>query len=187
MREIKIKYHTKFEDKSHILREVTPKDNAIDIVLAEDITLGFGEFILAKTTFSLGLPDGYKARVMPRSSTFKKWGVTIPNSPSLIDTAYRGNDDIWRIPLLRRGRTDEELIDFLSRIIDSKANDKETIKKELLKDNKNVITIPKGTAIAQFEILPIQEEWKFKEVDDLGSKNRSSTNNKLEEVENEEK
>ena len=83
---IKVKYHTKFKNKAHILRGVTDKDNAIDLCLAEDVVLGYGEYTLANTCISLELPKGYKARLMPRSSTFNKWGITIVNSPALIDT-----------------------------------------------------------------------------------------------------
>lgn len=46
------------------------------------------------------LPEGYEAHVVPRSSTFKKWGVLQTNSMGVIDNSYSGTNDIWRFPAL---------------------------------------------------------------------------------------
>ncbi|MOA52407.1 putative deoxyuridine 5'-triphosphate nucleotidohydrolase YncF [compost metagenome] len=44
------------------------------------------------------LPDGYEANVVPRSSTFKTWGILQTNSYGVIDNSYSGNDDQWKFP-----------------------------------------------------------------------------------------
>lgn len=49
---------------------------------------------------AIELPKGYEALVLPRSSTFKKYGVLLANSEGVIDNSYCGNNDIWRFPAL---------------------------------------------------------------------------------------
>ena len=49
---------------------------------------------------AMKLPEGYEAHVVPRSSTFKKWGVLQTNSIGVIDNSYSGTNDIWRFPAL---------------------------------------------------------------------------------------
>lgn len=46
------------------------------------------------------LPEGYEAHVVPRSSTFKNFGVLQTNSFGVIDNSYSGTNDIWRFPAL---------------------------------------------------------------------------------------
>ena len=41
------------------------------------------------------LPDEYEAHVLPRSSTFKNYGVICPNSMGVIDNSYSGDGDEW--------------------------------------------------------------------------------------------
>ena len=45
------------------------------------------------------LPKGYEAHVVPRSSTFKNYGVLQVNSCGIIDGSYCGDDDMWRMPV----------------------------------------------------------------------------------------
>ena len=49
---------------------------------------------------AMQLPDGYEAIVVPRSSTFKKYGIMLANSVGIIDNTYCGNEDIWHFPAL---------------------------------------------------------------------------------------
>jgi dUTP pyrophosphatase len=44
------------------------------------------------------LPAGYEAHVVPRSSTFKTWGIIQTNSMGVIDNSYSGTNDIWKFP-----------------------------------------------------------------------------------------
>lgn len=70
----------------------------IDLRIAEDVTLKAGEFKLIPLGVAMMLPKGYEALVIPRSSTFKKYGVIQANSVGLIDESYCGNDDEWHFP-----------------------------------------------------------------------------------------
>lgn len=46
--------------------------------------------------FSMVLPEGYEAHILPRSSTFRKYGLILGNSMGIIDNSYNGIDDIWQ-------------------------------------------------------------------------------------------
>lgn len=49
---------------------------------------------------AIKLPKGFEAHLMPRSSTFKKWGIIQTNSIGEIDNSFSGNDDIWKMPVI---------------------------------------------------------------------------------------
>lgn len=70
----------------------------IDLRIAEDVTLEAGEFKLIPLGVAMMLPKGYEALVIPRSSTFKKYGIIQANSVGLIDETYCGNNDEWYFP-----------------------------------------------------------------------------------------
>ena len=72
----------------------------IDLRAAETVTLKAGEFRIISLGISMRLPDGYEAHIVPRSSTFKKWGILQANHMGVIDNSYSGPDDIWGMPVL---------------------------------------------------------------------------------------
>ena len=47
---------------------------------------------------AIALPEGYEAHVVPRSSTFKNYGLLQANSMGVVDGSYRGDGDQWRWP-----------------------------------------------------------------------------------------
>lgn len=96
METIKIKYHTDEIDK---IKEIAVGD-WIDLRAAETVAMNTGDFKLISLGVSMKLPEGYEAHVVPRSSTFKKWGVLQTNSMGVIDNSYSGTNDIWRFPAL---------------------------------------------------------------------------------------
>lgn len=96
METIKIKYHTDEIDK---IKEIAVGD-WIDLRAAETVAMNTGDFKLISLGVSMKLPEGYEAHVVPRSSTFKKWGVLQTNSMGIIDNSYSGTNDIWRFPAL---------------------------------------------------------------------------------------
>ena len=51
------------------------------------------------------MPDGFEAIIAPRSSLFKTFGVTVPNSIGIIDNLYKGDNDVWGLPLLAFRKT----------------------------------------------------------------------------------
>lgn len=70
----------------------------IDLYTAENVTINKGELKLISLGVSMELPEGYYARVLPRSSTAMKWGILLANSMGIIDHEYCGDDDIWMFP-----------------------------------------------------------------------------------------
>lgn len=96
METIKIKYHTNEIDK---ITEIAIGD-WIDLRAAETVAMNTGDFKLISLGVSMKLPEGYEAHVVPRSSTFKKWGILQTNSMGIIDNSYSGTNDIWRFPAL---------------------------------------------------------------------------------------
>lgn len=96
METIKIKYHDNETDK---ITKITVGD-WIDLRAAETVAMNKGDFKLISLGVSMKLPEGYEAHVVPRSSTFKKWGVLQTNSTGIIDNSYSGTNDIWRFPAL---------------------------------------------------------------------------------------
>ena len=92
---IKIRYHGDVTPLEKI-----PQGDWIDLRAAERVEMKQGEFRLISLGVSMQLPQGYEAHVVPRSSTFKKWGVIQANSMGVIDESYCGDHDIWYFPAL---------------------------------------------------------------------------------------
>lgn len=67
----------------------------IDLCTAEDVTLDFLEYKIISLGVSIEIPAGYYAHVVPRSSTFGKWGILLANSMGVIENDYCGDGDVW--------------------------------------------------------------------------------------------
>lgn len=67
-----------------------PGDAGLDLVTAEDATIGPGERRVLPTGLAIALPEGYAAFVHPRSGLASKHGLTVANAPGTIDAGYRG-------------------------------------------------------------------------------------------------
>ncbi len=93
--EIKIKY---FTDKIDKLCYIDGKSDWVDLRAAETVELKAGEFKLIPLGVAMQLPKGYEAHVVPRSSTFKNFGVIQTNSQGVIDETYCGANDQWFFP-----------------------------------------------------------------------------------------
>ena len=94
---IKIKY---FTDKIEKLCYVDGKSDWIDLRSAETVELKKGEFKLIPLGVAMALPKGYEAHIVPRSSTFKNFGVRQTNNIGIIDESYCGPNDQWFFPAL---------------------------------------------------------------------------------------
>ena len=95
IREVKVKYLVEGLEE---LRCV-PGSDWVDLRCAEDVTLRAGEFRLIPLGIAVALPEGYEAHVVPRSSTFKNYGLLQANSMGVVDGSYRGDGDQWRWPV----------------------------------------------------------------------------------------
>lgn len=90
---IKIKYHADIEPL-----KMSDNGDWCDLRLAEDVEMKAGEFKVLSLGISMLLPEGYEAIVIPRSSTFKNWGIRQANCVGLIDNSYCGDNDVWGFP-----------------------------------------------------------------------------------------
>ena len=72
-----------------------PNGDWCDLCAAERVELKAGEFKIISLGVATQLPEGYEAHVLPRSSTFKRWGILMVNSMGIIDNSYCGDKDIW--------------------------------------------------------------------------------------------
>lgn len=94
---IVIKY---FDQELPKLEYIDGKSDWIDLRASETVELKQGEFKLIPLGIAMKLPEGYEAHVVPRSSTFKNFGVLQTNSCGIIDGSYCGDNDMWKMPVL---------------------------------------------------------------------------------------
>lgn len=92
MPQIRIKY---LSDKIEKLAYIGGKSDWIDLRAAEDIVMKAGEFKLIPLGIAMELPRGYEAHVVPRSSTYKNFGIIQTNHMGVIDETYCGDNDQW--------------------------------------------------------------------------------------------
>jgi dUTP pyrophosphatase len=79
-----------------------PGDAGLDLVACELAEIGPGERAVVGTGLAVAIPEGHAGFVQPRSGLAAEHGVTVLNTPGLIDSGYRGE---VRVILLN---TDEE-------------------------------------------------------------------------------
>lgn len=104
--------------------EIIKVGDWIDLITAEDYTLKcphakmlhkqkkkedenterYRDVIFNYTLLDLGvvieMPKGYEGILLPRSSSFKKWGIIQTNSMGIVDNDYKGPNDIWKMPVM---------------------------------------------------------------------------------------
>lgn len=56
--------------------------------------------VIADLGICVQVPKGYESIVVPRSSTFKNYGVMQTNSVGVIDQTYSSNEDVWKMPMI---------------------------------------------------------------------------------------
>lgn len=147
MMELKIKY---FNNAKEL--EINPKGNLIDVYANEDTFIPYMGYAMIPLGFALKLPPGYIAKLYPRSSTFKTWGLVQTNHVGIIDETYCGDGDQWMYPV-------------------QCTQPKQSVKTEIYGHKVTIAGtwIKKGDKIAQFEIVratPI-DFYEFKKVDKL--------------------
>ncbi|MGZ4301934.1 MAG: dUTP diphosphatase [Gaiellaceae bacterium] len=83
-------------------------DAGLDLASCERIELGPGERALVGTGLAVAIPDGYAGFVQPRSGLAARHGLTVVNSPGLVDSGYRGE---LRVVLLNSDRTEPFVVE----------------------------------------------------------------------------
>ena len=118
---IKIKY---FTDKIIKIEKIGDKSDWIDLRAAENVSMKAGEFKLIPLGVAMQLPAGYEAWVVPRSSTYKNFGIRQANSIGVIDGKYCGDNDQWFFPAMADRDTEIHINDRICqfRIIKNQPN-----------------------------------------------------------------
>ena len=94
MKTIRIKYF----DPELIKIQKINKGDWIDLRAAETVEIKAGEYRKIPLGVGMILPKGYEAHVVPRSSTFKNYGIIQTNHFGVIDESYCGDNDQWQFP-----------------------------------------------------------------------------------------
>lgn len=79
---------------------IEKKGDWIDMYAAETVELKQGEHKLIHLGVAMKLPEGYEAHLVPRSSTYKKWGIIQANHVGIIDNSYSGPEDWWKMSVI---------------------------------------------------------------------------------------
>jgi dUTP pyrophosphatase len=82
-------------------RQAYPGDAGLDLAACERFVLAPGERATIATGVAVAIPSGYAGYVQPRSGLAEQHGITIVNTPGLVDSGYRGE---LRIILLNTDR-----------------------------------------------------------------------------------
>ena len=144
MKEIKIKY---IDDDIERLHYIDGKSDWIDLRAAEDTVIREGEFKLVPLGVVMQLPEGYEAHVVPRSSTFKNFGIIQTNHQGVIDQSYCGDNDFWFFPAYCLQGKD-------------------------IINGRRATLVHKNDRICQFRIMKNQPQFEFTEVKKLTGKDR---------------
>lgn len=108
-----IRYH--FENCPNLQKvEIIKQGDFVDLRAAENVTMKQFDFKLISLGVSIKLPKGYTAILVPRSSTYKNFGIIMANSIGIIDESYCGDGDIWRFAALAMRDTEIHVNDRIA-------------------------------------------------------------------------
>jgi dUTP pyrophosphatase len=88
-------------------------DAGYDLRSVERVDLAPGSRALVRTGISVAIPEGYAGLVLPRSGLAVRHGISLVNTPGVIDSGYRGE---IQIPLINHDREEPFLIEEGPRI-----------------------------------------------------------------------
>lgn len=107
---LKVKY---FHKLLKPLEYIDGKSDWIDLRCSETMALISGRWYFIPLGVAIKLPSGFEAHIVPRSSTFKKYGIIQTNGMGIIDNTYCGDGDQWMLPVYA---TRDTVINFNDRI-----------------------------------------------------------------------
>ncbi len=80
----------KLRDDAVVPTRAYDGDAGLDLSACERVELGPGERALVGTGLAVAIPEGHAGLVQPRSGLASRHGITIVNTPGLVDSGYRG-------------------------------------------------------------------------------------------------
>lgn len=177
---IKIKYHNQN-------CKIESFGNWIDLKSAEKVVMHFGEHKYISLGVSMELPKYYQGNLVPRSSTYAKFGLIQANhygvvdGPTNVSQGYSGNNDIWKFSAICLKETIYATIQ--PKLIEEKKENGEINITNFTTEKCTVVN--EGDRLCQFEVkLAMSAPWwaklkwlfdgkvEFIEVDDLKAKDR---------------
>jgi dUTP pyrophosphatase len=81
---------TRLRDDASLPEGAYPGDAGLDLVACERVEVGPGERCVVPTGIAVAIPEGYAGLVIPRSGLALEHGISLVNTPGLIDSGYRG-------------------------------------------------------------------------------------------------
>lgn len=98
----------RLRDGAIVPRRAYSGDAGLDLAACERVELAPGERALVGTGLAVAIPDGYAGYVQPRSGLAAKHGITIVNTPGLVDSGYRGE---LKVVLLNTDATERFVVE----------------------------------------------------------------------------
>jgi len=93
----------RLHDEAVVPERAYAGDAGLDLVACERAEIAPGERAIVGTGLAVAIPEGHAGFVQPRSGLAAEHGVTVLNTPGLIDSGYRGE---LRVILLNTDRTE---------------------------------------------------------------------------------
>jgi len=98
----------KLRDDAIVPSRAYDGDAGLDLAACERVVLGPGERAMVGTGLAVAIPEGNAGFVQPRSGLASRHGITIVNTPGLVDSGYRGE---LRIVLLNTDAREEFVVE----------------------------------------------------------------------------
>ena len=99
---------TRLRDDARLPTRAYPGDAGLDLVACERHELAPGERALVGTGIAVAIPEGHAGLVSPRSGLAAEHGITIVNTPGLVDAGYRGE---LKVVLLNTDRNERFVVE----------------------------------------------------------------------------
>jgi dUTP pyrophosphatase len=100
---------SKTDPRAVVPKYETPGSAAFDVTVIEDAVVQAGSQALLRTGLVFCIPEDHAMLIFARSSTFRKFGVTMANGVGILDSDYCGADDELLISVLNPGKEDVEI------------------------------------------------------------------------------
>lgn len=123
------------------------KGNWIDVYSNKDLFIPENERAMIPLGFALELPKNWEGHLLPRSSTFKTWGIIMTNGEGIVDDTFIGDNDQWHMPVY-------------------------CLQGKHIENGINGTWIRKGDKIGQFRIMEVMPPVEFEEVESFGNEER---------------
>lgn len=85
-----MRLNVKLTDGAPLPFHAKPGDAGMDLTTRDTVEIAPGGTVLVHTGVAAEIPEGYYGAIVPRSGMASKRGITLANTPSTIDSGYRG-------------------------------------------------------------------------------------------------